>query len=608
MGLFFRGYVLRYLAVLARGGTRAEARSAVPAGMWPWVFRLARKWVVAAGFDTNRADDEAHVHRLAYLRVLGVPPLNADDVDGVQKTYDEHRNPQRETAAWRGPALAVVLLALFVVASAAAWSLSQTPARMPGGPTAIPSTGGPVTAEPPEAPSHPLEPAFEEHLPAYVMALDRNADDDVARTRQTLLDTLQPVSPPIAAAMRDVLDEAQAYSASTGQEYDLSRWYARLALLHDALEDEGVPFYVDAMLLHSTRRDRHRALVSTYDVRARRSFRTDAGVIRQLDIERLDTLNFDRALLGYTRPEGRYALVVLDRIERFLIRAVLPSVHSAADSVIVRGYENESGIEWVTDFEEQAHEDLRREAEAVVAAQMGDARALDALAEAVVQRRNAIRRVRSVFGRRVRLRDPRRLEYDVDRLAAQVGDSASVAPVRQAERALQHPAARRAYRLLLEARALSVAEHEVQHRLDYAGDRLIAIPETLSQYTGDTEELERVNRRAERANAELSAYLSQIARRPSLACTSLIHVVSFLMSRRNWSKPEAYAGAALVEAMADEADLPHRALIARRRVDRAEVARLYAALRALGPEALSALASRTWTRLYGTPLPPLEQL
>src|SRR5690606_10578122 len=131
-----------------------------------------------------------------------------------------------------------------------------------------------------------------------------------------------------------------------------------------------------------------------------------------------DSLNFERSLLGYTRPEVRYALVLTDRIERMLIEDMLPSIHSASDSVIVRGYEDEAGIEWVISFEEWAHEDLRAETELVIREALGRRRPLEELAAAIVARRNAIIAANQALrARGVVLREPDAYEYDVTRAA-----------------------------------------------------------------------------------------------------------------------------------------------------------------------------------------------
>ena len=81
-----------------------------------------------------------------------------------------------------------------------------------------------------------------------------------------------------------------------------------------------------------------------------------------------------------------------------------------------------------------------------------------------------------------------------------------------------------------------------------------------------------------------------------------MHVISFIMSRPSWSMPEAYAAVALLEGMATEAGIAHGALIARRRIDRGEAARIYGELRSLSSQELSALAGRTWAALYGDEL------
>ena len=57
---------------------------------------------------------------------------------------------------------------------------------------------------------------------------------------------------------------------------------------------------------------------------------------------------------------------------------------------------------------------------------------------------------------------------------------------------------------------------------------------------------------------------------------------------------------------ANEAGIEHAPLIARRRIVRAEVARIYGELRQrYDGEGLSALAGRTWAALYGATLTPI---
>lgn len=614
-----RGYVLRYLGRVATGASFPEARAAVPVLLRGLVEARARKHAVAAGFETAHADDVGHVHRLAYLRVRGVP-APSDEPEAVRRTFEEKRDAGAERRAFVGPLLAsLAVLALVGAGAGAFWWRSTTRAS-----AGVTETGQePPTIDelfPPddaEEDAHPLRVVFADRIPDYTIALDagtrgqeREAPEDVASRRAQIIEVLSREAPALLSSTNALLDAAEHFAAATEDRYDDERWLNALVGFHDALEQEGVPFHLDAQLITDLRSGRQRVLISTYDVLARRVFVAGDRRIRQIDIRRLDNLNYDQSLLGYTRPEVRYALVRVDRIEGFLVEQVLPSVQAAEESVIVRDYADETGTQWVTDFEGWAHEDLRAEAQAVVAEAI-DPRStgLRDLAAAITRRRNGVRQLGfELRDRRVRLRLPRRYRYDTSQLMG-IGDVGGqwLGEVRAAERDLRSPPIRAAYDAVHAAFGRSVAEHEVQHRLDYEDGRLAHVPEVLSQYTGETESEDRVNRRAERANAELSAYLSQVARRPAMARTSLIHVASFLMNRDAWRMPEAYAGVALFEAMADEAGIEHAPLIARRRIVRAEVARIYGLLRERHDgEGLSALAGRTWATLYGATLTPVS--
>ena len=613
-GSMLRGYVLRYLATIAIGGSTEGGAAVVPAPLRGLVQRAAQQHVIAAGFDTTHAADVPHVYAMAYLRAIAIPTIDSNDVEGVRRTFLQHRREAAEDRASVRVAIVVVGVLLLLAGAAGAWWLSARPGDEPAAVQegdVAPTLEELLGMDEPGEPAHPLAPLFERRLPDYTVALDRRsarderaAPEDVASRRSAVLAEIEGTD--MAPAMTSLLDAAEGYVDAEDPAFDDAHWLNQLILFHDALAQHDVPFYVDASLTMDGRTGRHRVLLSTWNVHRRRTFRAGDLRVRALDITRLDSLNFERSLLGYTRPESRYALIVRDRIERFLVEDVLPSVHAAADSVIVRGYQDETGTAWVTDFEQWAHEDLRRESQAIVAREMPNEVPLTRLAAAIVRRRNAVAAVSASLGD-VRLREPLAYDYDIDDLSdlTRSADRGAVREVRLAEEALHRDEVARAYRILLDARSLSVAEHEVQHRLDYESDRLVTVPEALSRYTGETGELEGVNLRAERANAELSAYLSQIARRPALAWTSLIHVASFLMSRPSWRMPEAYAAVALFESIATEAGIEHTSLIAGREIVRAEASRIYGELRSLGAEELSRLAGRTWARLYGSELPEL---
>ena len=117
-----------------------------------------------------------------------------------------------------------------------------------------------------------------------------------------------------------------------------------------------------------------------------------------------------------------------------------------------------------------------------------------------------------------------------------------------------------------------------------------------------------MNQRAERANAELSAHLSQIAREPNLAFTNLLQVAVFAMNRRTWGNPYSYAAIVIHEALAQQFGITHAPLIQGRRIQRGELANIYLALRTHSGEELSQAAQRAWRALYGVDLPPLTPM
>jgi len=625
-----RGYVLRYLAWMAAGASFDEAGERLPVLLRRAVTVRARSAIIPSRFETEHSADEAHVHRLAYLRALGKPAPDPNQLEAVRADFERQRDRRAEDAAglrfaWR----AAVSLAAITIASSAAYIFSRpallthedgTDEVVEGEHPGLPSDEGP--------PPHALTPFFGELLPAYVVALDARSAGrepppprDLASARTAALGALTEHAPSTIESFTSLLAASESFSGEVTGFAD-QVWLERLVLFHDALAAADAPFYVDAVLtVEGGRNPRRRVLLSSYEVLSRPQFEVTLGlaegdgveeaptVVRALYLQRLDSLNFTQSLLGYTRPEIRYALVLVDRIEGFLVTQHLPSMHSADESVFVRGYEDERDTHWVTEFEVWAHEDLAAEAREAVSARGLDPEGLTLLAEAIVQRSHAIDAMsHALRSRAIELLQPRTYAFDTDRIEGfRVAENAAdLARVRQAESVLARPDMRALYDAVLDAFTASVAEHEVQHRIDYEADRLVHVPGMLAEYTGETEFEDRVNHRAERANAELSAYLSQIARSPSHARTTLLHVASFVMSRDDWRRPEAYAALVVFEALAQAIHLPHGPLVVRRRIARGEIAAIYGVLRTRAD--LATLASTAWSTLYDVPLPRIARL
>ena len=603
----FKGFVLRYLAQLATGSTEADGEGSLPTLLRPIVMPLVRKRVVSAGFETEHADDLPHVHRVAYLQTLGRPAQNPNEPVRVQQEFSAMRNEPLENKAGLRIGIPLLLLTVCVIVGGWFFRNQATPevALEPAEEEVKDTSRDIVVVE-----QHPLRSVFHTRIPEHSIALDalsrKRPKAPPFDAKSTLEDALEPLagSPKLQTATKELMEAAREYIDGKSAK----NWDPKLVQLHQALEDADVPFHLDAHLTSNLRTGRQRVLMSTYDVQNRRLFKAGEYTIKSLELTRLDRLNHVRSLLGYTRPEIRYAIVLVDRIERFLVDNVLPSIHSAQESVIVRDFHEEKNANWVTDFEAWAHEDLKSDAKHILSqAKVTQPEALTDLADAIVNRRTALRAInQSLRHRNVKLRSPRSYTYDpgeLDHLMRDI-DSSALQSLRKAEDALQTPAVLEAWKALLAATVESVSKHEVQHRLDYEDDRLTHVPETLEAYTGKTESEDQVNRRAEGANAELSAYLSQVAQTPLRSRATLIQILSFVMDPKSWGTRESYAAIALFEALARAAEIPHGDLVEDRRIVRASFAEIYGAIRQR--QDVAEIAQTAWEKLYRSKLRAIE--
>lgn len=603
-----KGYVLRYFGSVASGATVEEAYAKLPIFARPSI----KKKLAAAAFETEHADDDAHVHRLAYLKSAGSLVDNANEKDSVSAQFRAERNESMENSAglrFLASLVGVVLLAGGAWASWSYWrSISREPAPLFVGAeddtAEIPVED--VAVEPP----HALNDLFANLLPDYSIALDRRSagrGDEVAASRALVIRAVEANAPDMLEATASLLDSAEQF---TDRETDDSHeWTRQLVVFHDALAATGAPFYLDARLRMNRRSGRQRLMLSTYEMHQRRTFVAGEYRVDALELARLDRVNHESSQLGYTRPEIRYALVRADRVEEFLIDVVMPSIHSGSESVVVRGYEDEADAGWVTEFEQWAHEDLRGDAARVFSEDEVARGVILEIAEAIVSRRLAIESLnRSLRSVHVELRKPQAYRYDggdLSHLQRQL-DRNALSELQLAEARLRRADAQDVWARFKQAIVVSVMRHEVQHRLDYEDDRLVAVPAMLAAYTGETESEDRVNRRAERSNAELSAYLSQIAQTPDLSLSSLIHIASFAMKRQQWGRVESYTSLVVFEALAAAAGMEHEPLVVGRRIQRAEIARIYGVLRAQSESELAQLARTAWTTLYGAELRTIE--
>ena len=608
------GFELRYLAAVAEGKDYPVAARTIPRLVRGVAAGRARRRVSEVMLASSHADDAPHVHRVAYLRLVGHEPPNHDDKAAIERAFAEHRQPSRERRAPLVFAVSVLGIVGVTLGAFVGWRLytrRPPPVVLPSSTLEVPMPTVVEVLTGADVEVHPIEPVIREAVPSWVVALDaesagrpRAAPHDVRSAHAAVLTALAEAHADveIVEAMRAFLIVAEEHSARPSRDGD-ERVTRALVALDDAFARHEVPFYLDAVLTESRLQDRRRVLASSFRVRGRRVFRSGERRITSLDLERVDTLNFERSLLGYTRPDVRYALVLTSRVENFLVGRVLPSIHSADESVIVRGYENEREIGWVTTFEAAAHDVLREEAGAIVPAP-----SIAALASATARRRHAFDAVAQELDEHGwRLRPIETYAYDPDLVRGlELVVPATRRELSDAQAALDASSVLATYRAFEEAELFSIAQHEAQHRVDFEDDRIIAVPDALARYVGRTEFDDRVNHLAERSNAELSAYLSQIARDPARARSHVVQVSTFVMARDAWGMPETYAAVVIFEQLARELGIEPGEIIRSPNVVRAEIARLFLAIRAHSGQEVADASRRAWQGLYGVELPPLD--
>jgi hypothetical protein len=138
----------------------------------------------------------------------------------------------------------------------------------------------------------------------------------------------------------------------------------------------------------------------------------------------------------------------------------------------------------------------------------------------------------------------------------------------------------------------TVRRHEARHHFDIdAGTP--HTPTALAAYVGNDDK----NKFAQRARAELAAYLSQIANDPVTPQLSLWNLASQALHGQRWGNAEAYVAVVILEGLAHRGTAVHGGSL-----DRARLAQLALPLAAMSDEDLRAAARGLWVDLYGEPL------
>ncbi len=553
--------------------------------------------------------------------------------------------PARPKRKSRALAIAGVGLVLVGVGVYAAFG----PARALPAPAATPT----LLAERPEAIDEPsallplslaaptphTDEIFRERLTHFVAALDRRARAvggeaeaaaaaDVVKARDAVLapDVREALGEGPSDALRELaamLVSAEqprhpALDAGVDDEAHARALEIAVAKLDNALLAARLPYFVDAVVLLDPS-GRRVAPVSTFAIVETSLYASEGARVRALRLRRLDRANWKRTLMGFVNPYRPYATVLLDQTDDELVTSILPALRANAPMPLLAP--SEPGGEGTpvaapataakekTPWDElgiasRAGRDLRAEA-----ALLGvDAKAGEELGEALEARRASF----TAWDARLRplgktVGAPKQLAFDVaafEREAAAFLPPNELADLKRTQARLDKPETVRAFTTLREKLLAAIELHEVQHRLDAI--RPLRFPREVDALVPPAAGAEA---KRTRVQAELSAYLAQMARAPELAKTTFDLLARFLADPGQRGGAESYAALVAIETLARVLDVKGVSpLLVAGRVDEARLAHAHRALTEVGGEALASAAARAWSSLFGRELATIERV
>jgi len=601
--------------------------------------RLVRDAYVDALISTRiKKGDEAnrHVMRLAYLILDGAPPDAAivDDPEAIAAAFTQASAGRSAHVSrfWWATALFVIALAGALSSAGITAYRIVYPRRFDASDRAAPPprgafAGGGKPAIMSPAVSH----ALGEDLPEYLIALDQWSR---ARRAGALAPRLAPLEASVAAAREKLLtpEVRKALGEGAAKRFEELLTAAREAgtgaapspgspregarsasepmmsatgAFDDELAAAGLGYFVDGDVITDLRTGHRLVIIYAFTVESVSIFTSNRTTVRALDLRRLDHLNWSQALLGFTRPHLREALVLLDQVDEQLCTYVLPGLGKAARIALFDP--DDASIPPATRdaVEIRAGELTRSEYSSAPGLDPDRAERLGAL---LTRRRELFEGFeKRVSARGLVLVTPRLLRLDKDYAAALDGavPRGELDDLRTLDEEVGEKPLLETYARLRDVLVDSVERHEAQHRLDYARLEPLPMPKPLEALVGPAGEGES-HRFAFQTRAELSAYLAELSRDERTTRVNLTMIARFLFKKQMQGMAECYSAVILFEGLADELGIPRAAgLVSGGNISRPRAAEIYLALTALPKETLRAAAGRLWAKLFEGALPEL---
>lgn len=368
--------------------------------------------------------------------------------------------------------------------------------------------------------------------------------------------------------------------------------YATAQAFNRTLEALGLGLQLEANVLGD------RVLIASFLVEWVQHYRSGPRRLRALRRTRLDSLSFSRGVLGFTTDGEDDARVLMDRIDAWLVRAVLPALAPGKRLRLADDELRRYDLPWVSALERTAANHARRQLGALV----DDPEDVAALGATIQQRAAMFARFNQQLGSRgVTVYPPEGYGLDPQRYTA-IRPALLPQQWRELESIqlrLDHGDLAATWRTVRAALGRSVERHEIQHLLDGSSMVMPPLPAPLPDL------LEPGDDTAISAMRELSAYLAELARGHQVIKLNLALLTRFLLNDNFWGTPECYATLAMFTSLARTRGLSHGPLVVGGSIDRQAVATLVTALMAVPDDVLAAQTGGLWRELFGRPLAPL---
>ncbi len=456
----------------------------------------------------------------------------------------------------------------------------------------------------------------------YVLTVDadrrsfgRRRDERTALAAKVRAAPAMQRSPALATAWQGLIDALDRWVtvpvSSDGFQAIADDLRARARAVSDQLAALGVGYYIETSVFTSG--DSAHATIYAYRIAEVVFVDGKPRPMRVLDLHRIDQLNLVHALLGMESQELGDPLVLLDQIDEHVASIVLPALAPDTDFPLAGTWLAPAEDRWEDPGKlgRATGDAVRKE----LALALGpDAAAAARIGALLVERGTLFASWKEPLSHR-NLRMPQVDTLFVPpELVAQFHERMlGVVPTDQLDRAeaiedelLELEAPRIASRLHVLV-AQSVRHHEAQHGYDDLRDEKLRYPDALAALLGMFVDQKGEPRpAAEHANAELSAYTSQIANDPATPQLALWSMARHAFTEHRWGTVESYAAVIVIDGLARHLGIaPHDPIIHDGAIDRIRLSAIAALLPTRPPTELRRAASALWQELYGEPLAPI---